>query len=155
MSSIPPPVQTLLDLFRAELPEVRFGEVDARSLACAAAEVHDAAVVVASARAALGGANAALFDRQESLLQQAHRALAYARVYAEADASLSARLEALVMPRGVRRSRSESAVEGALVLTAEGDAARRPRGRPRKPQPASGASVELVAFEPLIANAGE
>jgi hypothetical protein len=89
-----------------------------------------------AAQLALDVARGALHERQEALLQQAQRALAYARVYAEADVALTARLDAITLPRGSRRARSETGTSGAetdsLVLTSEGEPVRRPRGRPRK-----------------------
>ncbi len=132
MSAIPSHVQTVLDLFATHLPDVRFGEVDAQSLARVASEVEAAAGVVTTAQAAVDSARATLIERQESLLQQVQRALAYARVYAEADPELTARLEAVTLPRGARRARSEGAGGDALVLTSEPQAGKRPRGRPRK-----------------------
>jgi len=56
------------------------------------------------------------------------RALAYARVYAESDDALSGRLEAVSLPRALRRSRAED----VLVLSADVQPSARHRGRPRK-----------------------
>jgi hypothetical protein len=130
MSAILSPVQTVIDLFATELTDVRFGDVDARTLAAAAEELRAAADVVASAEARLAEARSDLREREEQLLQHAQRALAYARVYAEANADLSARLDAISLPRASRRSRPE-----VVVQESERDEQRpasRPRGRPRK-----------------------
>lgn len=138
MIAISPPVQTVLDLFTTDLADVRFGELDAPALARLASDVQAASEVVVAAQVALDVARGALHERQETLLQQAQRALAYARVYAEADLALTARLDAITLPRGSRRPRSEgvTSANGAagesLVLTSEIEPARRPRGRPRK-----------------------
>jgi hypothetical protein len=135
MTAIAPPIQTILDLFDSDLADVRFGDVDAKSLARIKADTQVAADVVTAAQIALDAARITLHERQEALLLHAQRALAYARVYAEADESLSARLEAVTLPRAARRARGEaSAPPNELVLTTSGDApaARRPRGRPRK-----------------------
>jgi hypothetical protein len=129
MSAIPGPIQSLLDLFSSDLNDVRFGDVDATTLAGIAADVETAAGAVASAQAVVDEARAKLQERQDLLMQQAQRALAYARVYAEANAELTARLDAIALPRPVRRVRPEADV---LVLTSEAQPARRPRGRPRK-----------------------
>jgi hypothetical protein len=157
MTAISPPVRTVLDLFSTHLPDVRFGDVDASSLARVASDVETAAEVVASAQAALESARVVLHERQEVLLQQVQRALAYARVYAEADEALSAQLEAVSLPRPARRTRADVAAvsvagaSDALVLTSEPQVPRRPRGRPRKvavasvPSGASGASGESLA----------
>jgi len=136
MNAITPPMQTLLDLFHSHLADVRFGDVDAKSLARLATEVQSTADVVTAAQVALDSARIALHERQETLTLHAQRALAYARVYAEADESLSARLEAVTLPRAARRSRTDaspsSAASEVLVLTSDAQPARRPRGRPRK-----------------------
>ncbi|MDB5212204.1 MAG: hypothetical protein JWO86_131 [Myxococcaceae bacterium] len=140
MTAIPPAVQTVLDLFTTDLADVRFGDLDAPTLARIASDVQAASDVVVAAQLALDVARGALHERQETLLQQAQRALAYARVYAEADLALTARLDAITLPRASRRPRSDasgaSGASGAesesLVLTSEAEPARRPRGRPRK-----------------------
>ncbi len=135
------PVRTVVDLFASELADVRFGDVDAKMLAALASEVESAAEAVASAQALLDDARAKLLERQEVLLQQAQRALAYARVYAEPDAALTARIDAIALPRPARRaSRQETD-----LLTLSDEPPRRPRGRPRKTPPASEPVFEAIA----------
>jgi hypothetical protein len=129
MTAISPPIQAVLDLFSTSLAEVRFGDVDAQSLARIATEVEAAADAVASAQAALDAARAELHGREEALLVHTQRALAYARVYAESDEALSARLEAITLPRLPRRARTEG---DALILSPDPQPTPRPRGRPRK-----------------------
>lgn len=120
------PLQTLLDLFSSDLEAVRFGDVDASSLATLAAHVATAEEAVASAQAALDTARAELAARNEALLTHAHRALAFARVYAETNPELTARLATITLPKPARRKEETPvSVEGA-------EPARRPRGRPRK-----------------------
>ena len=128
MSTIPSPVRTIVDLFSSDLADVRFGDVDAKTLASLASEVEAAAEALASAQALLDDARSKLQERQDVLLHQAQRALAYARVYAAADDALSARIEAISLPRPARRARAES----SEVLAVSADQERRPRGRPRK-----------------------
>ncbi|MBX3197137.1 MAG: hypothetical protein KF894_03185 [Labilithrix sp.] len=130
MSARSPAVQSLLDLFASELADVRFGDLDATTLARLASEADAAEDAVATAQTLVDEARARLLDRQEALLQHAQRALAYARVYAESNAALSARLEAIALPRPARRPRPSDAE--AFALSAEHEAPRRPRGRPRK-----------------------
>ena len=133
MMPISPPVQAVLDLFASELADVRFGDLDAQTLTRLGADVSTAAAVVASAQATLDDARSTLHERQEVLLQHAQRALAFARVYAETNDALGARLDAISLPRANRRTRADATNEGgALVLTAEPQPAMRPRGRPRK-----------------------
>jgi hypothetical protein len=126
--SIPTPVQTILTLFTTSLADVRFADVDGPTLARLAAGVEAAAEAVATAQSALDAARDALQERQDALLQQAQRALAYARVYAEGDAVLSEQLDTVNLPRPSRRARGED----TLVLSADVQPAPRPRGRPRK-----------------------
>ena len=128
-NAIPAPVQTLLDLFTTCLADVRFADVDSQTLARCAADVAAASEAVTTAQLAFEATREALQEKQDALLQQAQRALAYARVYAESDEALSGRLEAVSLPRVTRRSR----VEDALVLSsASPQPTPRPRGRPRK-----------------------
>lgn len=166
MNAISPPVRTVLDLFTTHLSDVRFGDVDAKALTRLADETQSAAEVVAYANAALESARVVLHERQEALLLAAQRALAYARVYAEADEELSAHLEAVTLPRAARRSskaepkasagaRLDASGE-ALVLTSDPQPARRPRGRPRKMTTTSFAvdAPMLDGLEPLDSSSG-
>jgi hypothetical protein len=129
MDSIPLPVQAILDLFAHELADVRFADVDANALEQIAVEVKAAADIVESAELALDAARAALQEKQDSLLQHTQRALAYARVYAESDEAMSARLETIALPRAARRARAGSET---LVLSAAPESRARVRGRSRK-----------------------
>jgi hypothetical protein len=162
MIAISPPVQAVLDLFTTDLADVRFGDLDAPALARLASEAEAASEVVLAAEVALDIARVALHERQETLLQQAQRALAYARVYAEADLALTARLDAITLPRGSRRARPEGSTNAngaagdSLVLTSEVEPARRPRGRPRKVPAAPEPTLEGLAqrhAEPRIPDA--
>jgi multidrug efflux pump subunit AcrA (membrane-fusion protein) len=128
MDTISPPIQSLLELFTTTLADVRFGDVDAQTLARLAADVQAAAAVVASVQSTLDQAREALQERQDALLQQSNRALAYARVFAENDPALSERIAEIALPR-TRRVRSG---DEALVLSPDPQPAARPRGRPRK-----------------------
>lgn len=130
MNAIAPPIQALLDLFSTSLSEVRFADVDARTLAALASDAQAAAEVVAAAEAALEAAREALQDKQDTLLTHAQRALAYARVYGENDDALSVQLDAIALPRAGKRARGLDAL--VLSATPEPAPAPRPRGRPRK-----------------------
>jgi multidrug efflux pump subunit AcrA (membrane-fusion protein) len=138
-NAIPVPTRALLDPFTTSLADVRFADVDGQTLARYAAGVEAAAEAVAAAQLALDATREALQEKQDALLQQAQRALAYARVYAESDEALSGRLEAVSLPRATRRSRSED----ALVLSADPQPSQRPRGRPRK-APVAEPTLEML-----------
>ncbi|MGA9523766.1 MAG: hypothetical protein WBV82_20055 [Myxococcaceae bacterium] len=120
---VSPAIESLIELFRTELGEVRFPDVDGDSLSAAASEVRDASCEVVRAEEALAAAMRELAQRQDQLLQKSQRALAYARIFAEENPELLARLDTVQLPRAGRDS-----AEPAVV---------RRRGRPRK-------SVETV-----------
>jgi hypothetical protein len=136
MSDAPTYLKPLLDLFAGPLADVRFADLDAQTLAKAAAEVETGEEELTAAQAALDAVRARLHERQEALLQVAHRALAYARVYAEQDEALAASVAAIALPRPVRRVRAGGE---ALVLSPDpapmSSDGTRPRGRPRKVSP--------------------
>lgn len=140
---LPAPLQALLDLFATELAEVHFADIDASTLARLTHEVQVANETMTAAQAVLDGARTALQERRDTLVQHAHRALAYAKVYAENDDALTARLEAITLPgskgRLTRRPRSDS--NEVLVLSADPQhvTAKRPRAR-----------VKIESTEPLL-----
>lgn len=107
MSSISAPVQAVLDLFERDLSEVRFGDLDAKRLAALADEVRAAADLLAAHEARTSELRSALGERQDALLQQAQRALAFARIHAEDDAALSARIAAISLPKAPKRAKAE------------------------------------------------
>jgi hypothetical protein len=148
---ISPALQDLLKLFGQELAPVKFPDLDRAVLEEAAERVKEKAEAVARAQAALEAARQSLYESQEALLQKGQRALAYARIFAEDDAELSAKLDGISLPRPVRKApRTEGAASlDAPSVQAEESAPRR-RGRPPKartsaPLFAEGASPELIA----------
>ena len=148
---ISPALQDLLKLFGQELATVKFPELDRAVLEEAAERVKDKAAELARAQAALEAARQALYESQEALLQKGQRALAYARIFAEEDADLSAKLEGISLPRPVRKAlRAEGApVQEAPAVQGDESAPRR-RGRPAKarssaPLFSEGASAEAIA----------
>lgn len=141
MTPVPAPVQEILALFGNDLGEVRFPELDARVLDVAAEEVASAAEVVAAAEAELRRARGQLAERQEALLARAQRALAYLRIYAEDHPDLAARIEAISLPRGGRRTGRAEGGEAAAIPA--GAATPRRRGRP----PRAATDGPLLAFE--------
>jgi ElaB/YqjD/DUF883 family membrane-anchored ribosome-binding protein len=129
IDAIPSPIQALLALFDGELASVKFPDVDAALLASSAANVRASAEAVARAEAALDAARASLVETNDALVVRAQRALAYARVYAEGNASLGTQLDAITLPRAARRSVRDGESlgnAGAHVAPA------RRRGRSRK-----------------------
>jgi hypothetical protein len=106
MTSTPEAVQAVLELFKGPLADVRFADVDASGLESVTVEVERALAAVQEQEAHLAALRLTLGERQEALLSLAHRALAYARVYAESDEALSARLNAISLPRVAKPRKS-------------------------------------------------
>jgi hypothetical protein len=148
---ISPALQDLLKLFGEELATVKFPDLDRKVLEEAAERVKERAEAVARAQTALEAARQSLYESQEALLQKGQRALAYARIFAEEDAELSAKLDGISLPRPMRKAlRSEGAVALEAPATQGEDSAPRRRGRPPKarssaPLFAEGASPEAIA----------
>jgi hypothetical protein len=160
--TIPQPVQVVLDLFASELSHVRFADIDGHALAELAAAVTDAQASALAAQAALDAAAVALDEKQEALLSAAHRALAYARVYAEGNDALKTKLDGVSLPRS-RRARLEvvrstdgarphdsarGTVQDPFALfddTTDGaSTGPRRRGRPRKVSPPATSSAFVI-----------
>ena len=123
------PVHQFLDLFAQQFADVKFADLDTRVLVDAAARVTAEADAVTRAEAALEAARATLLEGQEALYTKAQRALAYARIYAEDDADLSARLDAIALPRPLRRPPREA---GEISVTNASESA--PARRRRSPR---------------------
>lgn len=138
---ISPALQALLELFNQELEAVKFPDVDGAVLGEAAARVRENAEAVARAQAALEAAKQALYETQETLLQKGQRALAYARVFAEDDAELSAKLDAVSLPRATRKAPRTEGAPVAEAATASEENAPKRRGRPPKARPSNGATL--------------
>lgn len=138
MTSLSPPIQAVLDLFKGPLANLRFADVDAVGLAALAADVEAAAGEVEEQENKLTELRQSLAQRQEALLILAQRALAYARVYAENDEPLLGELNRIALPRPAKPrkagapkvssprdvARNEPGSESALLpgADAEGDA---------------------------------
>jgi hypothetical protein len=122
---------------------VRFADVDLETLGRFASDVEAAATTMLAAQATLDAARDALQEKQEKLMQHAQRALAYARVYAENDATLSAQLELVTLPRAARRARGDE----ALVLSIDPQPAPRP---PRERRTRKAATSDATTREPTL-----
>jgi hypothetical protein len=102
MSLISQPLQAVVALFEGPLAGVRFADIDASGLSKLANEVASAAVEVEQHEAKLSELRQSLAQRQEALLGLAQQALAYARVYAENDEELLAKLNDISLPRAAK-----------------------------------------------------
>lgn len=117
--SASPAIQSVLDLFKGPLADVRFADIDAAGLTRLAAEVEDAAAEVSEHEAKLAEFRQGLAERQEALLVLAQRALAYARVYAENNDELLEELNRISLPRASKpRKPSVAKASGSSEPTA-------------------------------------
>jgi malate/lactate dehydrogenase len=147
---IPSAVQEVLDLFASELAALRFGDLEPGILNGAADEVRSVAAEVARVSTEFDAVRARLAEKQEALLQKTQRALAYARVYAEDQPALAARIEAISVPRTVRRAGKVEAMKLEIEEVTSGESVSRRRGRPRKAE-TSGALLELTPMDAIDA----
>jgi len=124
-------------LFQTDLKAVRFPGVDGEVLAVAASRVQEALREVERAEAQLAAARALLADAEEDELARAHRALAYARVYAEDLPELHQRLQDLALPT----------LPALQLVEDTASAAPKRRGRPSKAKTGGAPSL----FAPTLA----
>jgi hypothetical protein len=87
-------------LFHGELAQVQFPGLDAKVLDTAAARIEEARAEVRRCEGELEAARALLAGAQEEALGKGQRALAYARVYAQDDSELLARLDGIALTTG-------------------------------------------------------
>jgi hypothetical protein len=115
MTSLAEPVQAVVSLFEGPLARVRFADVDAEGLGKLAAEVSSTAGEVAQQEARLVELKQTFAQRQEALLVLAQQALAYARIYAEGDEELTAKLNDISLPRAAKPRKVAKAAPVAEV----------------------------------------
>jgi hypothetical protein len=126
MSLISQPLQAVVALFEGPLAGVRFADIDASGLSKLSADVASAAAEVEQQEAKLSELRQSLAQRQEALLGLAQQALAYARVYAENDDELLAKLNDISLPRATKprkatpaKARGASEAEATAATHAE------------------------------------
>lgn len=112
MTSLTPPIQSVLELFQGPLANVRFADIDAAGLTKLAAEVEAASAEVDQQEQKLTELRQVLAQRQEALLTLAQQALAYARVYAENDEALLEELNRIVLPRSAKPKKPSARANG-------------------------------------------
>ena len=100
----------VLDVFEAHAQALCFPEVDHPTLDADAQALREAAAEVQRCEQALGEARHRLDERKQALLARATRGLAYARIYAQDDASLSEALAEIdLSPRKASRGKRAKA----------------------------------------------
>lgn len=134
-SPIDPNIYRLLELFRGELAEVRFPEVDREVLESLAGEVTAQHERAQALRAELSDAEERLAAARTALLDRAGAGLAYARLYAERHPELGEKLAGIALAPAAKRGRKPRkprAVKSSGV-EAEASAQRRPRRMSAEP----------------------
>lgn len=106
MSSLSSPLQSVVALFTGPLQGVRFADIDGEGLGALASEVESLNGEVEAHEAHLAQLRETLSQKQETLLALAQQALAYARIYAEGDETLSAELNEIALPRATKPRKS-------------------------------------------------
>jgi hypothetical protein len=119
MTSLPPPVQSVLELFQGPLASVRFADIDGAGLVKLAAEVEAVASEVQDHEGKLADLRQILAQRQEALLTLAQQALSYARVYAENDEPLLEAVNRISLPRPAKPRKAP--VKGSAARDATGE----------------------------------
>ncbi len=123
--------QAALTLFAEHLPDIKFPDVDAATLAAAAHELTQAREALAQREAEVQEARRVLEARQSTLQQLAARGLAYAKVYADSHEGLRETIDSLLGAR----SEPKAAAEGLALV------APKKRGRPPKAKVDTDASL--------------
>lgn len=135
---LPPSLQDLVDLFQGPLQTVQFPDIDAPRLLALVAEVGAAQEAVHEAEQLLAEAKREREERLEALLNKAHRALAYARVFAEEDQELSAKLATVNLPKTRKTPLGDTPFHEESA----------PRRRARQRRPTVEEALSLPAMEP-------
>jgi hypothetical protein len=106
---IPSPVCDLIAAFEEQLSEVQFPGVDHQTLASLVERVRSSAEALATAKAQVEAAEAALGDSRAELFVKAEQALAYAKIYAGTDARLLERLNGIEFGKPQKRPQKAKA----------------------------------------------
>lgn len=116
----------VIDLYTDELADVRFPDLDLSALLYAQAELHAAQLEVERVEAELADKRAELEVRSQALVAKAERALAYARVFAQGDEQLAARLGEIGRKKSSNSHASQTASASGTIAA--------PKRRGRKPK---------------------
>lgn len=133
-SAVEAPIRELVQLFEGPLQTVAFPGLEDKALAQLAAGVDRGAEEVARLEAELAQAKLVLEEQRSALLAKSHRALSYAKVYAEDQPEISAQLDRIVLPKLASKPRAKAiAMDADVANTADAppEQQKRPRGRPR------------------------
>jgi hypothetical protein len=99
VAPIPSDIEEFIEFFAERLGGLQFPDVDLDTLGALAGQVRERAAEVARLNEQVRAAREELERAQEALRKTARRGLAYARVYTQGDAELSAELGGLALDR--------------------------------------------------------
>jgi len=120
---VAPWIRELSELYRDELPELHFPEVDAQRLGDLLERVDAHAIEVAQARATLEAAERALAEGHADLTRAARRAHGYATVFAQDREQLLARLEKMRPSAPKKRGAAKKRRAKSAPVKAQGEPA--------------------------------
>ena len=129
---IPALSHEVLALYREALSELRFPDLDLAALESMRSSLEAAQCEVERVERELEAARAVVAARTEALLGRSQRALAYAKVFAQGDEALSARVAQVGARTTVTSVRDVAARRSATVVEGAVEGAPKKRGRPRK-----------------------
>lgn len=130
-TSLPAFARDVLSLFREQLAEVQFGDLDLALLDAHASALYAAQREVERIEAELAAARDCAAQRSQALMAVAQRALSYARIYAESTPELLPRVAEIAERRGgvasdanapKKRGRPRKGDEAGLFAQVEGEA---------------------------------
>ncbi len=105
LAAVPESARALLALFRSELADVRFPDLDRERLERACAEVHAADLEAARLFAALEAAEEARTAARTALSRLVDKGVAYGRIFAAEDPALLAKVLAIDPPPAKKQGR--------------------------------------------------
>ncbi len=117
-----PLARDVLSLFAEELAEVRFPDLDRACLEAGRDALCEAQLDVERIESELDAARALVTTRGEALTLKAQRALAYARVFAEANPELALRVAALSDAKASPSARGHEPKKRGRPRKGDGDA---------------------------------
>lgn len=112
---VPQAVHDLLAFYKENCPEVRFGDLDLRTLERTVASIDEAAQHVIEAEEAVAQARVQFREVEAGLLGKVNRTLSFLKIFVDEDAEQQAKLEAIAngLPgAGRRKAKAAAAAAG-------------------------------------------
>lgn len=112
---VPQAVHDLLAFYKENCPEVRFGDLDLRTLERTVASIDEAAQKVIEAEEAVAQARVQFREVEAGLLGKVNRTLSFLKIFVDEDAEQQAKLELIAsgLPGAARRKAKGAAAAGS------------------------------------------